>query len=270
MASQAVRAAGEARILTEIGDGIARLTFNNPARHNAMSLEMWVEGAEALEAFGRDDRVRAVLLTGAGNQAFVAGADISKFGDERASLAAVETYDAAVARFQQAMRHLVKPTIARIDGFCIGGGLAIAIECDIRVCSEKSTFSVPAAKLGIGYRFDGIRHLRQLVGPAFTAEIFYTARQFTAEEARIMGLVNRVLPESELDPHVEDLLSRIAENAPLSIATAKRALIECAKPEEEQDPAACDAYVRQCIESADYVEGRTAFMEKRKPMFRGR
>ena len=163
-------------ILTEFKGGIARLIFNNPARHNAMSLEMWTHGAELLEAFGRDDNIRAILLTGAGNQAFVAGADISKFGDERASREAVETYDRAVARFQQVMRDLEKPTIARIDGFCIGGGLAIAIECDIRVCSEKSSFSVPAAKLGIGYAMDGIRRLRTLTGPAFAAEIFYTAR----------------------------------------------------------------------------------------------
>lgn len=258
------------QILTEFKDGIARLTFNNPARHNAMSLEMWTHGADLLEAFGRDENVRAILLTGAGDQAFVAGADISKFGDERASREAVETYDRAVARFQQVMRSLEKPTIARINGFCIGGGLAIAIECDIRVCSDKSRFSVPAAKLGIGYAMDGIRRLRTLVGPAFAAEIFYTARQFTADEAVMMGLVNRVLPEAELDTHVEDLIGRISENAPLAIQTARRALIELEKPAKDQDAAACDALVLKCMESEDYVEGRTAFMEKRKPKFRGR
>ena len=257
-------------ILTEFKGGVARLIFNNPARHNAMSLEMWTHGAELLEAFGRDDNIRAILLTGAGSEAFVAGADISKFGDERASREAVETYDRAVARFQQVMRDLEKPTIARIDGFCIGGGLAIAIECDIRVCSEKSSFSVPAAKLGIGYAMDGIRRLRTLVGPAFAAEIFYTARRFSAQEAVMMGLVNRVLPDAELDKHVEDLLSRISENAPLAIQTAKRALIELEKPEDARDSASCDALVLKCMESEDYVEGRTAFMEKRKPVFKGR
>ena len=256
-------------ILTECEGGVARLIFNNPTRHNAMSLEMWTHGAELLEAFGSDDTVRAILLTGAGSEAFVAGADISKFGDERASRKAAQAYDRAVARFQQVMRDLEKPTIARIDGFCIGGGLAIAIECDIRVCSEKSSFSVPAAKLGIGYAMDGIRRLRTLIGPAFAAEIFFTARRFSAQEAVMMGLVNRVLPEAELESHIADLLSRISENAPLAIQTAKRALIELEKPEQDQDAASCDALVLKCMESEDYVEGRTAFMEKRKPVFRG-
>lgn len=258
------------QILTEFKNGIARLIFNNPARHNAMSREMWVRGADLLEAFGRDEKIRAILITGAGDQAFIAGADISKFGDERASREAVETYDRAVARFQQVMRALEKPTIARINGYCIGGGLAIAIECDIRICSDKSRFSVPAAKLGIGYAMDGIRRLRTLVGPAFAAEIFYTARQFSAAEAVTMGLVNHSLAEAELDGHVEDLLGRISENAPLAIQTARRALMELEKPAAEQDSAACDALVLKCMESADYVEGRTAFMEKRKPRFQGR
>lgn len=257
------------RVLVDVADGVGRITFNNPARHNAMSREMWLTATEALAAFGRDDAVRAVLLTGAGNRAFVAGADISKFESERASVEQVEAYDRSTATFHQVLSGLEKPTIARIDGYCIGGGLAIAVGCDIRIASAKSTFAIPAAKLGIGYKFGGIRELTQLIGPSFAAEIFYTGRQFDAEEARIMGLVNRVLPDDGLDAHVEELLARIARNAPLAIQTVKRSLIEIAKPDAEQDVAACDALVRKCFMSKDYVEGRTAFMQKRPPKFAG-
>jgi enoyl-CoA hydratase len=258
------------RILVEKRDGVGRLTFNNPARHNAMSRGMWEQGGAALADFARDPGVRAVLLTGAGNRAFVAGADISRFESERASVAAIEAYDHAVAGFSHTQYELRKPVIARIDGYCIGGGLGIAVGCDIRVCTARSTFAVPAAKLGIGYRHAGIRKLEAIVGPAFTAEIFYTGRQFTAEEARIMGLVNRVLPDTAaLDEHLADLLGRITENAPLSIATVKQTLIEFGRDEAERDMSRADDLVRQCFTSNDYVEGRTAFMEKRKPKFTG-
>ncbi len=270
MATQEIIGSEERRILVDVADGVARLTFNNPARHNAMSLDMWLEAADAFDRFAEDDTVRVVLLTGAGDRAFVAGADISKFENERSSADHVQAYDKAVSAFHTALTRIEKPTIARIDGYCIGGGLAIAIDTDIRICSDMSTFAVPAAKLGIGYKYDGIRQLTQLVGASFTAEIFYTARQFTAAEAETMGLVNRVLPKGELDAYVDDYLARIARNAPLSIKTVKRSLIEFNKLEADQNVAACDDLVRQCFESEDYIEGRRAFMEKRKAEFKGR
>ena len=250
--------------------GIAWITFNNPARHNAMSQEMWDGSADLLVRYGADPGVRAIVLTGAGDRAFVAGADISKFESERASMDAIESYDRSVGAFHAALNSVTKPTIARVDGYCIGGGLAIAIGCDIRVCSDRSTFGVPAAKLGIGYKFKGIGELERLVGPAFTAEIFYTARQFDAEEARTMGLVNRVVPAAALDSTLEDITSRIARNAPLSMRAVKEALIELGKPETERDISAHEATVIQCRTSADYEEGRRAFMEKRRPDFVGR
>ncbi|MBL6598779.1 MAG: enoyl-CoA hydratase/isomerase family protein [Alphaproteobacteria bacterium] len=270
MATQEIIAGEEDRLLSEVRDSIAWITFNNPARMNAMSRDMW-EGATALlDQYAADPEVRAIVLTGAGDRAFVAGADISKFENERASTDARMAYDRAVTGFHAAQARIAKPTIARVNGYCIGGGLAVAIGCDIRICSEKSTFGVPAAKLGIGYKAKGIKELERLVGPAFTAEIFYTARQFTAEEARIMGLVNRVVPEAELDAALSDLVDRIAVNAPLSIRAVKEALIEHGKLESEQDLSAHYATVEQCGTSDDYTEGRTAFMEKRRPNFTGR
>ena len=260
----------ENTLLSEVIDRIAWITFNNPARMNAMSQEMWDNSAALLDKYAKDDNVRAIVLRGAGNKAFVAGADISKFGSERASKEAMISYDKSVAGFHASLNAVAKPTIAQVNGYCIGGGLAIAIGCDIRICSEKSTFGVPAAKLGIGYKAKGIRELERLVGPAFTAEIFYTARQFSAEEARIMGLVNRVVNEVDLESTVGDMIARIARNAPLSIKAVKESLIETGKPESEWDLSAHEATVKQCQTSADYTEGRTAFMEKRKPNFIGK
>ena len=258
------------RLLAEVEGAIAWITFNNPARHNAMSRDMWDGAADLLDRFNARDDVRGIVLTGAGDRAFVAGADISRFETERGSLEAIRAYEQSVANFHRALGSVTKPTIARINGYCIGGGLAIAVGCDIRICSEISTFGVPAAKLGIGYKFEGIRELTRLVGPSFTAEIFYTGRQFDADEARNMRLVNRVVPVGELDAAVQDLVDRIARNAPLAIRAVKHALIELAKPEADWDLAAPEAAVALCRTSSDYEEGRRAFMEKRRPRFEGR
>ena len=258
------------RLLARVEGGVAWITFNNPARHNAMSRDMWDGTADLLDRFNARDDVRVIVLTGAGERAFVAGADISRFESERGSLEAIRAYEVSVANFHRALDAVVKPTIARINGYCIGGGLAIAVGCDIRYCSDISTFGIPAAKLGIGYKFQGIRGLARLVGPSFTAEIFYTGRQFDAEEARNMGLVNRVVPQGDLDDVVGDLVDRIARNAPLAIRAVKQALIELAKPEAEWDLDAPEAAVAMCRTSEDYEEGRRAFMEKRRPQFQGR
>ncbi len=258
------------RLLASVEGGIAWITFNNPARHNAMSQDMWDGAADLLDRFNSRDDVRVIVLTGAGERAFVAGADISRFETERGSLEAIRAYEISVANFHRALDAVVKPTIARINGYCIGGGLAIAVGCDIRYCSDISTFGIPAAKLGIGYKFQGIRGLARLVGPAFTAEIFYTGRQFDAQEAQLMGLVNRVVPQAGLDAAVSDLVERIARNAPLSIRAVKQALIELAKPEAEWDLDAPETVVAMCRTSEDHEEGRRAFMEKRRPQFRGR
>lgn len=258
------------KMLARVEDGIGTMTFNNPERHNAVSLEMWEAAAAILDDFANDPAVRVVVLTGAGGKAFVSGADISKFEDERASEEAYNRYNAAVDRASTRLAEHPKPTIAMIRGWCLGGGVGLATCCDLRICSDGSRFAVPAARLGLGYAPKGLKRVVDLVGPAFTKEIFFTARQFTAAEAHQMGLVNRVLPEAELDAYVRDYATTIAGNAPLTIAAAKVAIGELLEDESARDMARCDALVQACFESRDYVEGRRAFMEKRKPVFEGR
>ncbi len=248
---------------------VGYVIFNNPERHNAVSLEMWEATAKILEDFGKDDEVRVVVLTGAGGKAFVSGADISKFEDERANEEAIVRYNKTVERANAAIYDYPKPTIAMIRGYCIGGGVGLALCCDLRICSDNSRFAVPAAKLGLGYAYAGLKKLVDVVGPAFAKEIFYTARQFDAEEARVMGLVNRVIPAEELEAYVKKYAEMIGDNAPLTIATTKFTIGQVVKEDSQRDIAKSAAMVKHCFESKDYVEGRRAFMEKRKPVFTG-
>ena len=189
------------------------MIFNNPERHNAVSLEMWEATTGALAKFAEDDEVRVVVLTGAGGKAFVSGADISKFASERASLEATRAYDVKTAAAFNSIYEFPKPTIAMIRGYCIGGGVGLASCCDLRICSDNSKFAVPAAKLGLGYAYAGLKRLVDIVGPAYAKEIFFSARRFSAEEARAMGLVNRVLPPAELEGGVRELATTIAGDA---------------------------------------------------------
>ena len=248
---------------------VATMTFNNPERHNAVSLEMWEAAADMLTACINDAEVRVVVLTGAGGKAFVSGADISKFGSERATQEGVATYNAATERFYAALHEFPKPTIAMIRGYCIGGGLGVAAACDIRIATANSRFAVPAAKLGLGYDYPGLKRLTDIVGPSFAKEIFFTARQFDAEEAQQMGFVNRIVPDAELETYVKTYTDTISSNAPMTIAAVKFTIGEVLKDESKRDLARTAEMVRQCFASSDYVEGRTAFMEKRKPVFTG-
>lgn len=257
-------------ILCEKDGAVGRLIFNNPARHNAVSLEMWETAEQVLHDLSGDDEVRVIVVTGAGEKAFVSGADVSKFGDERATAEAVAHYNVVVARAMQALYEAAKPTIAMIRGYCIGGGVGLAIGCDLRFCAEGARFGIPAARLGLGYGIDGVGRLVDLVGPAFTKEIFFTARQFSAQEAAAMGLVNRVVPETELERLVQDTADMIAGNAPLTVRSIKRIVDEVLADESARDIEACNRLVRACFDSQDYIEGRQAFVEKRKPVFVGR
>src|ERR1051325_8878942 len=257
------------KMLSRKEGGVGYLIFNNPERHNAVSLEMWDAASGILADFAADKAVRVVVLTGAGGKAFVSGADISKFESERSSKDAIERYNETVDKANTAVFEFPKPTIAMIRGYCIGGGVGLALCCDMRICSGDSKFGVPAAKLGLGYRFDGLKKLVDLVGPSFAKEIFFTARQFTAEEARIMGLVNRVVPDDQLESFVKDYAETIAGNAPLTVDSVKYIVGQALTDESKRNLKKCDEMVQACFASNDYKEGRKAFMEKRKPEFTG-
>ena len=246
------------------------ITFNNPARHNAVSLEMWQGLADIAHEFARDDDIRVVVVHGAGEKAFVSGADISEFAEQRDSAEATQRYDAVAQEGMQALKNLNKPTLAMIQGYCIGGGVGVALNCDIRIAADHSRFAVPAAKLGLGYEFDGVRKLVDVVGPSFAQEIFFTARQFSAPEALAMGLINRMVPQEDLLAYVTQYADTIAANAPMTVASIKTIVGEIVKDPSLRNVALCDQLVAQCFNSADFTEGRTAFMEKRKPVFTGR
>ena len=258
------------KLIARKDGAVGWVIFNNPQKRNAMSLEMYEATAAALEEYAKDPAIRVVILKGEGDKAFISGADISQFKDRRSNAEQVRAAEAISERCNKAIRECPRPVIAMIRGYCMGGGLGIAVACDLRIASDDSRFGVPAARLGVGYRFGGIRRLSELVGPSFTAEIFYTGRQFNAQEALQMRLVNRVLPAAELEKYVTDYAATLTGNAPLTVAAVKRSLIELRKDPAERDLAACQKMVDDCFASEDYKEGQAAFMEKRKPVFRGK
>jgi enoyl-CoA hydratase/carnithine racemase len=259
----------ENKMLSRKEGRVGIITFNNPQRHNAVSREMWEKTGQMLEAFAADNNVRVVVFTGAGGKAFVSGADISKFEKERATPEGIAKYNATSDRLHQIIQAYEKPIIAMIRGYCIGGGLGLATNCDLRICTENSRFGVPAAKLGLGYAYGGIKRLVDLVGPAFAKEIFFTARQFTAREAYEMGLVNRVVADADLEKTVMDYADTIGANAPLTVKAAKFAIAQAVEEASKKNLARSAELVAQCFASNDYIEGRRAFMEKRKPAFTG-
>ncbi len=258
------------KVIAAIEDGVGWLTYNNPERRNALSFEMQVASALCLRRFQEDDEVRVVVLRGAGDRAFVAGADISEFEALRTTVAARRRYDEAGRETGRAFAALEKPLIAMIRGYCLGGGLATALNADLRIASEDSTFGIPAGRLGVGYGFAGIKVLVDLVGPSRSSEILLTAGRFTAEEALRMGLIDRVTRAVELETTVRELAGKMAANAPLTLRAAKFAIRQATKDPERRDLDRAQELVEACFRSEDYVEGRKAFLEKRSPRFRGR
>ena len=258
------------KIIAGKAAGIGYLRFNQPEKHNAISYGMWVAIDEVMGSFRDDDEVRVVVMSGEGGRAFSAGADISEFSEIRNTREQIEVYEEAGRAAYDAVTHCPKPVIARIEGFCVGGGLAVALCADLRIATEDSRFGIPAAKLGVGYSHKSLRPLVDLVGPTSAKEILFTARRFSASEAQRMGLVNQIVPRSEIDAFVEDYANTIAGNAPLTVAACKTVVAELLKDPEDRDTELCDRVVDACFASDDYKEGRAAFVEKRKPRFAGR
>jgi enoyl-CoA hydratase len=258
------------KMLAARDDGIGLITFNQPEKRNAISMEMWTGLGEILDEFGEDSKISVVVMTGAGDKAFVSGADISQFEKNRNSADAQVEYDRATGVGRDKLHAFSKPIVARIRGFCMGGGLAIAMATDLRIASSDSQFGIPAARLSIAYAPDAVKRLIDLVGPAHARMILYTAKRIDAAEAERIGLINRMTAEEGLDDVVLDIARTIADNAPLSVAASKLTINEMLKDESQRDMAAIKRMGEICFNSADYKEGRTAFMEKRRPRFQGR
>lgn len=257
------------RVNTWLDGSTLFIEFNNPARHNALSVDMW-EAVPVLLAFAeQDSRVRLVVFKGAGDKAFVSGADISQFEDMRAAQEAVTRYEAMAEAALMGIYNFSKPTLACIKGYCIGGGINVAISCDMRIAASDAVFSVPAGRLGLGYRYSAMKNLVDLIGPGAAKDLFFTARRIDAAEAHRLGLVSRVAAVDDLAALLAEYTGALADNAPLTIQAAKFITREILKASPEADLAHCQQLIRACFESADYAEGRKAFMEKRKPAFKG-
>jgi len=258
------------KMLAARDGGIGLVTFNQPEKRNAMSMEMWIGLGEILDEFAADNTISVVVLSGAGDKAFVSGADISQFEKHRNNAESQKEYDRLTGIGRHKFENFPKPIIARIHGFCMGGGLAIAMTTDLRIGTPESQFGIPAARLSVAYAADSVKRLIDLVGPAHARMILYTARRINGHEAERIGLINQCVPVEQLDETVMGIARAISENAPLSVRASKMTIDTMLKDESQRDMNALKEIGEMCFNSADFKEGRTAFMEKRPPRFVGR
>jgi enoyl-CoA hydratase len=270
VSKNAEKSHADGKILQSSADGVGVITFNNPEKRNAISLDMWEGLGHALVELRDNPDIRVVVLTGAGDKAFVSGADISQFEKTRHNAEASEEYSKRSAAQRALLADYPKPIIASIRGFCLGGGMQVAMAADIRIASDNSQFGIPAAKLGIAYGYDGLKNLVSLVGPSWARLLMYTGIRIDAAEAVRIGLVDRVVADTELWNATSEIARTISGNAPLAIKAAKVTIAQVLKDPEERDMGAIKQTGIDCMDSEDFREGRRAFMEKRKPQFRGR
>jgi enoyl-CoA hydratase len=259
----------DGKILQSSAEGVGVITFNNPEKRNAMSLDMWEGVGLALVDLRDDPEIRIVILRGAGDKAFVSGADISQFEKTRHNAEASEEYSKRSAAQRALLADFPKPVIASIRGFCLGGGMQVAMAADIRIAAEDSQYGIPAAKLGIAYGYDGLKHLVSLVGPSWARLLMFTGMRIPSSEAVRIGLVDRVVPDAQLWEATMEIARTIANNAPLAIKAAKVTIAQVMKDLDDRDMDVIKQIGLECMDSEDFREGRRAFMEKRKPQFRG-
>jgi enoyl-CoA hydratase/carnithine racemase len=260
----------EGKLTVDRKGAVGWIVFDSPAKRNAINAAMWRGIAPAVKAFDADAEVRCVAFRGAGTQAFSAGADISEFDKVRAQNSAVSEYDGLLDQVLHAIQDSRKPSVAMIHGFCMGGGLEIALACDLRYCGASAQFAIPAAKLGLAYNVEGHKRLLETVGHARAREIMFLGGRYVASDALAMGLVNGVLADAKLEKYVGEVLETLCGNAPLAIANSKTIIEEYVRSAGEPDQKAMQAAIDRCAASEDYKEGRRAFMEKRKPRFTGK
>ena len=258
-----------AQLILRRAAGIAWLVFSNLERHNALTYEMWVETRERIAELDADPAIRAIALTGDGERAFVAGADISEFEKKRGSADAATVYNAAVDAAYAAVAAAKKPTLARVKGICMGGGLWLALACDLRVCNDTARFAMPAAKLGLGVRYENVARMMSVVPALHAADILFTGRQFDGREALRMGVVNRSVPDEGLDAAVTEYIGWLGATAPLTTRGVKEAMQVWRAGGDAAGIARVQAMTDACYASEDYKEGRKAFAEKRAPNFKG-
>ncbi len=263
--------AGQGPLVVRREPPIGWVVVNRPAAHNALSAEVWERLGGGVNDLASDTAVRVIVLRGAGDRAFISGADISEFRSNRADAAMTAKYDELSARAWLALRSAPQPVIAMINGLCYGGGVSVALACDVRLAADHARFAVPAARLGLSYPMEGgVESLVQVVGPTHAADILLSARPLDAEEACRIGLINRVVPRHRLEEATREYALAMAEGAPLTLTAHKRAIQEALRPRADRDPNGLREAMRRCFDSADYQEGISAFLEKRKPRFRGR
>ena len=258
------------KMMSRSEGSVGWMIFDQQAKYNAVTYDMRRAIPDILEKFENDDEVRIVIVAGAGDKAFISGSDVSQFGEKRSSKDMIKLYDEASEQANSAMQDFPKPLIAMIQGYCLGAGVLTAMLCDFRIAADNSVFGLPPAKLGLGFGFGGVDNLVKLIGPAYASEMLFTGNRYTAEQAMKMGLVNEIVPHTELEQTVVESAEIIALNAPLTIKLLKTSIQNTQLDESQRDMQKVQAQIDACFESEDYQEGRKAFMEKRRPNFKGR